>query len=232
MWIIHQQDAYDPPAPNLVAEFVMTAAHIFKAVAQQPILARPVQCFRYGLLAEQPEEQFQYFWSALENLAEATKTRDQVNVTCPQCNSDVYCNQCNANPVRRKVATEEMKAILVGLSRDGEAIFKTLQKVRNHLSHGRSPYTVQDEAKIPLANAVDLMAQGAWRAIMRHIPPGANDVVAPETSVVPLFQVVTADVSITLPPGIEHPNDQQIGGPTISLQTRFGDPNGGSAPSS
>jgi hypothetical protein len=224
MWVIHQQDAYDPPAPNLVAEFMITTAHIFKAIAEQPILARPAQCFRYGLLAEQPEEQFQYFWNALENLAEATKTREQVNVTCPQCNNDVYCSRCNANPVRRKVAAEEMKAILASLSRDGETIFKTLQKVRNHLSHGRSPYTVQDEAKIPLANAVNLMAQGAWRAIMRHIPPGANDVVAPETNVMPFFHVVTVDVSITLPEGVEHPSDQQIAGLNVSLETRFGDP--------
>ena len=47
-----------------------------------------------GVSAESPSEQFQFFWYALEILAEYIKPTIKVPSKCPKCNGDLFCPVC------------------------------------------------------------------------------------------------------------------------------------------
>lgn len=129
--------------------------------------------------------------------------------------------------MRRKVATEEMRDIFVGLRpADGAAMFKVLYEVRNHISHGRSPLTVEAKTGISLIAAVENMAEAAWRAIMGRIPPFEGAALREPKGAVPFSGLVMANIAYRVPEGTEQPSESQIPVINLGVNIKFNAGNG------
>ena len=56
-----------------------------------PAIRRAMRWYRLGINATVPGDQFQYFWFALEIIAEFQKGEEKVPSNCPHCNSPLFC---------------------------------------------------------------------------------------------------------------------------------------------
>jgi len=222
MLAIEKFDPTQPPMPELTEPLVKSAAQIFAQMGSQRILVRPLQCFRYGLVAQQPEEQFQYFWQAFETLADATREAKKIPISCQKCGKDLICRECGEAHERRPMAADQMRALLVELKANGSEVYKTLSKVRNHLTHGGAPDEVLEASGITLAQATDEMGAAAWFAIYKYLPKIENGHFAVVESVVSNSMLFTAEIQFAVKGDQEQPGEDQIPLPQLSLITSFG----------
>lgn len=126
--------------------------------------------YRLGLRASDPEEQFSYFWFAVEIVAEALKEAGKITPTCPQCKADLYCPKCETVPSRRRVGTEAIEDLICSVAprgADTNELVMTLSKIRNTLLHGRRISSIADRLPCTDEQAVDVLARIAWRGITR-----------------------------------------------------------------
>jgi hypothetical protein len=174
MQIFHTRDVRDPPAPELEAQFLETVAALEKA--QPPPFARTaLKFFRYGLLDDQPEDQFMRLWLALEVVAENVKERDRVAITCSECGAPIKCTACAHEPSRIPMAKQAIDQLIFRFAGKSAAkVSKRQFMARNGLMHGRSREAIEAECEVPLDAIVDELGVLTWKAIMSTIR-GAGD---------------------------------------------------------
>jgi hypothetical protein len=163
-------DARYPPDPELDRKYLETLATLDRA--KPPDFARrALRYFRYGLIDAQTEDQFMRFWLALEIVAENTKERDSVPITCPACNTAMECGACGAKPTRVPMAKQAIENLIARIFDPAEqTLSKRLFKARNALMHGKGSVAIEADCKTPLRQMVNELAIAAWNAIMLSIP--------------------------------------------------------------
>ncbi|MGO7785661.1 methylamine utilization protein MauJ, partial [Rhizobium ruizarguesonis] len=57
-------------------------------------MRRALRWYRLGIHAYSPDDQFTYFWFALEIVAEFQKPTSKVHDKFPHCQSALYCEKC------------------------------------------------------------------------------------------------------------------------------------------
>jgi hypothetical protein len=155
----------DLAEPALGTEFGPTMEHFLVTQAgekQQTAL----RWFRLGLQADKVEDQFTYFWFALEIAAEALKDREKVPSACPHCRGPLYCEACEKHPLHKKYPGQAIKA-LVDRYADSENpdIFHCLQKIRNTLMHRNRIASVIDSLPCNETDAVNALAHITQEAL-------------------------------------------------------------------
>lgn len=133
--IYHDTPEWDLAEPAL-DQFLDTAERLFamNSGAEQNTAMR---WYRLALQAAVLEEQFSYFWFALEISAEAMKGKDKVPSKCPRCQAKLFCETCKDYPLHRRYAGEAIQQVVETVHPDNaEEIFKTLQLIRHTLMHG------------------------------------------------------------------------------------------------
>lgn len=108
----------DPPSPDLPRECEKLTQLVMDAAAEDYI-RKSLQWFRYGLIGEQPEEQIQYFWRSIETIAEGTKDRAKVPISCPKCGNGLFCCNCEEIPLRIPMAQQEIREWIDKLAGNG-----------------------------------------------------------------------------------------------------------------
>jgi hypothetical protein len=99
-----------------------------------PAIGRAMRWYRLGVNATVPSDQFQYFWFALEIIAESQKSSEKVPDKCPLCQSPLYCESCKMHPVHRPYAKQAIRALLSVVDKEcDDAMFARLDKTRNGL---------------------------------------------------------------------------------------------------
>ena len=216
-------DPNRPPLPDLRPELLASASAIGNAIEVDAPVRRALQAFRHGLIAEQPEEQFQNFWQAFETIAENQKTIDRVPVVCPRCQTPtLVCNSCHESPTRRPMAQQAMRDLLGRLRTGGQDLYKLLADIRNHLVHGGSKSKIKKRFGVDLAHAVNLIGEAAWYAIQSSLPATIGMVTYMEsTSVVSRSLIAVADVILEHTEDREHPSEEKLPKAEISLNIRF-----------
>jgi hypothetical protein len=219
---IRSFDPLYPPDPDLRAELLSTVQKIIQTKPSASIL-RALRCFRYGVIQQQPEDQFQQFWLAIETIAEAEKETTRIPIPCPKCQGKLFCATCNETPTRRPMARQAIRELIQQLaSGGGDDIYRLLVKTRDHLLHGRSPTAVEVEVGRPLEQVVNEAAAAAWNAIMFSIPKledpafghRGGDFVRRKLAVIP-------DTTFDYEGPAEHPPDDAIPSIDISMQVTF-----------
>jgi hypothetical protein len=163
-------DPFDPPDPELHCELIDTAQAITRA-GQKDYVMQALRSFRYGVIEQQPEDQFQHFWLTIETIAEGSKETTRVPIPCPKCQGALFCSDCNESPLRRPMARQAIRELLSAIREDGGGRFyRDLVRTRDHLLHGRSPDTVEKEVGLPLPVLVNEAGRAAWHAIMYSMP--------------------------------------------------------------
>ena len=127
--------------------------------------------------------------------------------------SDLYCSNCGSNPTRRRFDTEAIKDLICSVSPPGadhDELYSTLIKIRNTLHHGRRIRSIIDKLPCTQEEALNVLANLAWRAITRL----SNDAADPLPDA-PLTFALIEDVQ----------NNVMIMSSVVGTRFEEGDPN-------
>jgi Methylamine utilization protein MauJ len=122
--------------------------------------------YRKAIQAPILEEQFSYFWFALEIVAERLKGTEKVPSKCPHCQSALYCEACDKHPVHARYAGDAIKQLVERVHpQDSDEVFKALQKIRHTLAHGGQIAQVVGDLPCTGEQALNKLAFVTWQAI-------------------------------------------------------------------
>lgn len=153
--------------PALEQDYANTAQR-FMNMHDDEVSQSVMRWYRLGRRASIPDEQFMYLWFALEIAAEALKETGKVGYSCPACSANMFCQNCNSTPMHRRFSTDAIKDLICKVAphnTDGGEFYKTLSKIRNTLQHGRRFDSVADTLPCTMEQAINVLANIAWRAI-------------------------------------------------------------------
>jgi hypothetical protein len=125
--------------------------------------------FRLGISGDNVEEQFTYFWFALETAAEALKSAGKVPHLCPICEEKLFCSNCDCYPEHRRFSADAIRDLITQSFSDpdeGMIAFKALVKVRHALMHGRRMSSATKNLSFDDSEVTNLLAKIARNAIL------------------------------------------------------------------
>ncbi len=161
---------YEDPQPFLNEENAKTVERLFEFEVP-PAIQRALRWYRIGLNATVLDDQYTYFWFALEIIAEFRKPSAKVNDKCPICQSALYCEECNSHPKHKPYPKQAIRALLMSI--DKECDDKTadlLEKTRNSLMHGKTLREIQASLPDPHESVVDTLGRLVWMALVHQFP--------------------------------------------------------------
>jgi hypothetical protein len=136
-----------------------------------PVLRRAMRWYRIGINAENPDDQFQYFWFALELIAIARKSTDKVNDKCPHCQSALYCEKCEIHPMHRPYEKQAIRTLMQSVDKTcDDAIADRLEKARNTLMHGGTLREIQEHLPKPHEEIVDVLGRIVFKVLINEFP--------------------------------------------------------------
>lgn len=134
-------------------------------------IRRAMRWYRLGINATVPSDQFQYFWFALEIIAEFQKGEEKVPSNCPHCNSPLFCESCNTHPVHKRYQKQAIQALLTAVDKEcDDAMFKRLDQTRNGLMHGSTMKEIESEQPEEHKHIVDILGSLVWKALVHQFP--------------------------------------------------------------
>jgi len=83
-----------------------------------PAISRAMRWYRLGINADVPDDQFMYFWFAMEIVAEYQKPSEKISDKCPRCGSPLYCDSCEAHPTHRPYPKQAIRALMQALDKE------------------------------------------------------------------------------------------------------------------
>lgn len=213
--IFHTSPIGDCMEPALTSEFTDSASRILAMRSSDSAQSAAMRWYRLGIGESSFEQQFNYFWFALEIVSQALKSTEKRYSQCPHCRGKLYCEACKTYPMHRPYPGEAIRdTVQLVHPSDGAAVFETLQKVRHTLMHGDRIESIASKLPCTPQQAVDKLAQVTWSAIGSMFdkpdPAAEKDLVLgyPETvvrgSVIARVHMIT-----TLKPGAD-PNNPRL----------------------
>lgn len=136
-----------------------------------PAVRRALRWYRIGLNASVPEDQFQYFWFALEILAEYQKAPERVTDKCAHCKSSLYCETCKTHPTHRPYAKQAIRALAQAVEAAcEEETLEALDKSRNALMHGATLKEIENKLTKSNVHIVDVLGRILFKALVHQFP--------------------------------------------------------------
>jgi hypothetical protein len=215
---------YEDPQPFL-EETIAAGIEKLLSHAQTAALRRALRWYRLGVCEPLPDDQFTFFWFALELLAEAGKGSDKVHDRCPKCKAALYCESCKDRPMHRPYGKQAIAKLLesVGCSDEETSL---LDRVRNSLMHGSTLKEIEESLPKPHEQVVDLLGRNLWRALIGCFPKelfdGSVAMGYPNTYIY-RTAVAVAHIETVVPRTTEGEFDLRAAGPQITVEP-FGPP--------
>ena len=173
MW--SDQIEYEDPQPFLDEDTAQAIERLLE-FDMPPAIRRAMRWYRLGINATTPDDQFVYFWFALEIVAEFQKSTDKVPDTCPKCQSALYCESCETHPVHKPYAKQAIRSLLKAVDKEcDDATVERLDKTRNSLMHGSTLKEIEDSLPQPHEQIVDILGRLLWRALILQFPHDTFD---------------------------------------------------------
>jgi len=217
---------YDDPQPFLKEQTTQSIERLLE-FELPPALRRAMRWYRLGINENVPDDQFMYFWFALEIIAESQKSRDKVPDKCPHCHSPLYCELCESHPVHKPYAKQAIHSLLKIVDKEcDDALIARLEKARNSLMHGETLKEIEDSLPEPHEEIVDVLGRLVWKALIFQFPhemfDGSLSFGAPSTylsrTMMPVFHMETI-----VPTGTDGDLDLDFKGITAQIEP-FGPP--------
>lgn len=161
---------YEPKAEEvgLLEQSVFGSAGVFSEHVTSDASRRALHWYSAGVRAELAQDQFQYFWFAVEQIAGAV-TGPKLNDRCAHCRTELHCPSCDGPSEHRPYPSQKIRQLLetVGLPKD---VSEGLQKFRHALMHGADNAMLTELASElgaaeGISQIVDAAGDAAWRAI-------------------------------------------------------------------
>jgi hypothetical protein len=161
---------YEDPQPFLRAENAQSIERLLD-YALPPAIARALRWYRLGIDATSPDDQFTYFWFALEIVAEFQKPTEKVHDKCPHCQSALYCEKCKKHPKHKPYAKQAIRALMKAADQKcDDATVNLLDKTRNSLMHGSTLREIESALPDPHESIVDTLGRLLFRALIKQFP--------------------------------------------------------------
>ncbi|MBB2698992.1 UNVERIFIED_ORG: hypothetical protein GGI66_003669 [Rhizobium esperanzae] len=161
---------HDDPQPFLQPEHAGSIERLLEFDVP-PAIRRALRWYRLGIHAGSPDDQFTYFWFALEIVAEFQKPTAKVHDKCPHCQSALYCEKCEKHPEHRPYAKQAIRALMMAADAEcDEATVDLLDKTRNSLMHGATLREIESALPDPHESVVDILGKILFNALVRQFP--------------------------------------------------------------
>lgn len=162
--VMQRFDRHYPPLATFSSDLQETVK-VLSASPRDSYIQKALNYFRKGTISEQLEDQFHYFWLAIEVIAEGNKSKAKGPIPCPVCKDALQCKNCNCEPQRTPMARQAIKTLLNAINSEGDKLYKLLIDARDGIMHGRTQKSISDQAKIPFAGIVNEAGIAAWHTI-------------------------------------------------------------------
>ena len=161
---------YEDPQPFL-DESIVRSIERLSEFEIPPAIRRALRWYRLGINSQAPDDQFTYFWFALEIVAEFQKSTEKVADACPKCRSPLYCETCQTHPTHRPYAKQAIRALLKAVDQGcDDATIERLDKTRNSLMHGATLREIAGSFPQPHEEIVDVLGRLLWKALVHQFP--------------------------------------------------------------
>ena len=161
---------HEDPTPVLDDELTETASHLLSYDVPLP-LRRAMSWYRHGVNSTVPDDQFQYFWFALEIVAVYKEATEKVNDKCPVCRSPLYCETCNDHPKHWPYEKQKIRALMQAVDKEcDESRLELLAKARNTLMHGGTLRDIEGNLHEPREEIVDTLGKIVFMALVNEFP--------------------------------------------------------------
>ena len=168
MWA--DQIKYEDPQPFLDEKTKKTIEQLLEHDIS-PAIQRAMKWYRLGVNERVPDDQFMYFWFAIEIIAEFQKPSDKVSDRCPHCQSSLYCETCEKHPAHKPYAKQAIRALLKSVDQEcDDSTIESLEKTRNSLMHGSILREIEDSLPEPHEEIVDVLGRLLWKALIHQFP--------------------------------------------------------------
>jgi hypothetical protein len=154
------------PQPFLDARIAKSLERLLGADTP-PAVTRAMRWYRLGVGAIAPDDQYIYFWFAVEILAEFSKPTEKVPDKCPRCQSALYCETCKQHPTHKPYAKQAIR-LLLKTAEPGlvDETIDRLDLVRNRLMHGATLKEIEADLPEPKEQVVDTLGRLLWKSLL------------------------------------------------------------------
>jgi hypothetical protein len=161
---------YEDPQPFL-DESIMRSIERLSEFDVPPAIRRGMRWYRLGINSQVADDQFTYFWFALEIVAEFQKSTEKVPNRCQKCRSPLYCETCQTHPTHRPYPKQAIRALLKSVDKDcDDATIDRLDATRNSLMHGSTLKEIEASLPQPHEQIVDVLGRLLWKALVHQFP--------------------------------------------------------------
>ena len=161
---------YDDPQPFLKEVNTQSIERLL-AFDIPPAVRRALRWYRLGIDADGPDDQFTYFWFAIEILAEFQKPTKRVHDKCSKCQSALYCEKCDDHPTHKPYAKQAIRQLMMESDKTcDEAIVTMLDETRNNLLHGSTLKEIESKLPEPHESVVNVLGKILWWALVHQFP--------------------------------------------------------------
>ena len=136
-----------------------------------PAVRRAMRWYRLGINGDVPDDQFMYFWFAIEILAEHQKSSEKVPDKCSKCGSPLYCEPCKTHTTHRPYPKQAISSLMLSVDKEcDEKTVKLLDKTRNSLMHGATLAEIEKEHAELEDHIVDILGRILFKALVFQFP--------------------------------------------------------------
>ena len=169
---------YFHTAPGEDAPYEALEPHILDTIKSlqsksiSPRLRRALKWFANGVASQYQDDQFAFFWFAVELIAQIIKNVTPVPDRCPQCHEPLYCQACNATHMHRPYPKQAVEQVFRRYVKSGaDEFLKKAMRARNMLMRGDEVHSIEADLGIEFHKLVDAMGHLAWAAIFDQFVP-------------------------------------------------------------
>lgn len=217
---------FEDPQPFLNEDTARTIERLLEFDIP-PAIRRALRWYRLGIRETVPDDQFMYFWFALEIVAEFQKSTAKVPDICQKCKSPLYCETCNNHPTHKPFAKQAIRTLLKAVDREcDDEILDRLDKTRNSLMHGLTLGEIEEALPTPHEQIVDILGRLLFKVLIHQFPRKMFDETlkmgCPSTYLHHRVGAV-AHIETVVPAGADGDLDPSFKGPTVET-VPFGPP--------
>ena len=163
--IYFEKPVWSEAHPSLTKDFISTAERLL-AMQSGEEQRRAMRWYRLAVETENPDEQFSYFWFALEIVAQATKSSEKIASKCPVCQEPLFCEKCGKSPMHKPFQTDAIRQLIERVHPDNSIeVAETLLSIRHTLMHGNRISSVINDLPCTDMQAINKLGMITWRAI-------------------------------------------------------------------
>ena len=130
-------------------------------------LRRAVRWHANGVTSEYTDDQFYYFWLAIELVAIETKAPEPVHDACPKCRGPLFCSSCETAPTHKPYPKQAIRGIFQRHVKDfPDKFFEDADAFRNAMMHGEDLVAVERSRGVALERIVNALGQLSWAALL------------------------------------------------------------------